>query len=111
MFNINLLEFTSPIVNSRGCIKKLKNAILKSPSDRVVINFGNIKTISRCAAQELINIKEEFQKEQFHKKKLIFSDMNKEVIKTLKLVNVKPKFVFPKIKINTQIADIRSFLC
>jgi len=110
IFNINVLEFTPSIINSRDCIKNLKKEILKAPNNRVILNFGNIKSISRSAAQELISVKDEFNKEWFHKK-LSFSNINREVSKTLKLVNSNNISIFPKTKINHRIADIWSFMC
>ena len=111
IFNINVLEFTPPIINSRDCIKNLKKEILKSPNNKVILNFGNIKSVSRSAAQELMNIKDEFNKEWFHKKILSFSNINKEVSKTFKLVSFNYIPTIPKTKINHKIADIWSFMC
>lgn len=71
---IKLIEVLAPVVSSREIINEiLENKINDQDSNEVILDFNEIKFISRSAAHELLKLKEKFANKKSGKKEITFS--------------------------------------
>lgn len=101
---IDTAKAIAPILSSRDVMANLEQIIIKTSSEKVDLDFKNVKFISRSAAYELLKLKERvFYK---NKKQIRFVNLNQNVSQMLKIVAaqlaVEEKKI-PEVKIKEEI--------
>ncbi|OIP75206.1 MAG: hypothetical protein AUK07_01980 [Parcubacteria group bacterium CG2_30_36_21] len=101
---IDIAKVIAPILSSRDVIANLEQIIIKAFSEKVDLDFKNVKFISRSAAYELLRLKERvFYK---NKKQIRFVNLNQNVSQMLKIVAaqlaVEEKKI-PEVKIKEEV--------
>jgi len=81
---IEVAKVIAPILSSRDVIETLEQLIIKSQKKRIILDFKNVKFVSRSAAYELLKLKEKvFYK---NKKQIRFVNLSPNVSQILKVV-------------------------
>lgn len=106
---IKVNELLAPIISSRDVVDVLEDKIKKTDTESVVLDFSNIKFISRSAAHAIVLLKERVESRVSNRKSLSFVNANSDVVEMLRIVaankiypkNKKPEFNPEKIDINS----------
>jgi hypothetical protein len=97
------------IINSRDVMTVLEVAIQKTNTELVVLDFTNIKFISRSAAHALLLLKEKFECRSSNRKMVSFESAIYDVSEMLRIVNANK--AYPKeerVEFNPKRIDISS---
>ena len=110
---INAAELLATIISSRDVADVLETEIKKADSKSVVLDFDNVKFISRSAAHALLLLKDKLKNKFWHKTDMSCINANKDVLEMLRIVaanraypkNEKPDFNPEKIDINSLLEE------
>lgn len=110
---VNVAELLATILSSRDVANVLETEIKKTGSKSVVLDFDNVKFISRSAAHSLLLLKDKLKNKFLDKKDVSFINANKDVLEMLRIVaanraypkNEKPDFNPEKIDINSLLKE------
>lgn len=108
---VKLNKLLAPIISSRDVANILEDIIKKTDNKSVVLDFSNVKFVSRSAAHALLLLKEKFESKVSNKKKLSFISADDNVAEMLRIVAANR--AFPKAKkpeFNPEKIDITSLL-
>lgn len=108
---IKLNKLLAPIISSRDVVDVLEDIIKKTDNKLVILDFSNVKFISRSAAHALLLLKEKFENKVSSKKELSFVNADNNIAEMLRIVAANR--AFPKIKkpeFNPKKIDITSLL-
>ncbi len=102
---LNVAELLAKIISSRDIIEILEEKIKKVDTKSVILDFTNVKFISRSAAHSLLLLKDKLK----NNKDVSFANAEKDVSEMLRIVaanraypkNEKPEFNPEKIDINS----------
>lgn len=107
---IKVSEILAAIVGSRDLTDNaLKDAIAKTSTALVDLDFSNVEFISRSAAHELLSLKEDLSRKRFGRKEINFINASRDVMEMFRVVaanralprSAKPEF-------HAEMADIES---
>ena len=82
---INLAELIAPVISSRSVVSLVKDAVEKTETKSVELDFAKVEFISRSAAHELLIMKEDFLREDF-KKEIAFINTTSSVSEMFRVV-------------------------
>ncbi len=82
---LQIAELVSPIISSRDVSFVLKNEIEKAHFQQIDLNFSNVEFISRSAAHQMIEMKEELANRD-SSKVITFSNTSPSVEQMLRVV-------------------------
>ena len=102
-------KLLAEIINSRDVMDVLEDAIKKTNTELVVLDFTNIKFLSRSAAHSLLVLKEKFECKSSNRKIVSFENAIYDVSEMLRIVNANK--AYPKeerVKFNPKRIDITS---
>ncbi|MFH1298754.1 MAG: hypothetical protein ABII07_02910 [Patescibacteria group bacterium] len=102
-------KLLAEIINSRDVMDVLEAAVQKTNTELVVLDFTNIKFISRSAAHALLLLKEKFEYKSSNKKIVSFENAIYDVSEMLRIVNANK--AYPKeerVEFNPKRIDIAS---
>lgn len=110
---VNVAELLATIISSRDIVEVLGADIKKADTKSVVLDFANVKFISRSAAHSLLLLKDKLKNKFLYKKDVSFVNAKKDVLDMLRIVaanraypkNVKPEFNPQKIDINSLLKE------
>lgn len=85
-------KLLAEIINSRDVMDVLENAIEETDTELVVLDFTNIKFISRSAAHSLLMLKEKFECKSSDKKIVSFENAIYDVSEMLRIVNANKAY-------------------
>jgi len=108
---IKINKLLAPIISSRDVAEVLEDTIKKTDNKSVVLDFSNVKFISRSAAHALLLLKEKFESKVLNKKELSFINADNDVAEMLRIVAANR--AFPRVKkpeFNPEKIDITSLL-
>lgn len=91
---INVSKLLAPIISSRDVADVLEDKIKKTDTESVVLDFSNIKFISRSAAHALALLKERVESRVSNRKSLSFINANNDVIEMFHIVAANK--IYPK---------------
>ena len=80
------------IINSRDVMDVLEDAIKKTNTELVVLDFTNVKFISRSAAHALLLLKEKFECKSSNRKIISFENAVYDVSEMLRIVNANKAY-------------------
>lgn len=111
---INVSKLLAPIISSRDVTDILEDKIKNTDAESVVLNFSNVKFVSRSAAHALALLKEKIETRVTNRKSLSFINANNDVIEMFRIVaankiypkNKKPDFNPEKIDINSLLKEV-----
>jgi anti-anti-sigma regulatory factor len=89
---IRLSKISAEIISSRDIADILRDAIKKTDTESIVLDFTDIKFISRSAAHSLILLKEKF--ETLNRKYMSFENADNDVSEMLRIVSANK--IYPK---------------
>lgn len=104
-------KLLAEIINSRDVADVLEDAVKKTNTELVVLDFTGIKFISRSAAHSLLLLKEKFECKASNKKMVSFENAIEDVSEMLRIVSANktyPKKEKPEF--NPKRIDITSLL-
>jgi len=110
---VNVAELLAAIISSRDVAEVLETEIKKADTESVVLNFANVKFISRSAAHSLLLLKDKLKNKFLYKKDVSFINADNDVLEMLRIVaanraypkNEKPEFNPEKIDINSLLKE------
>ena len=95
---IYMSKLLAKIINSRDVMDVLEDVIKKTNTELVVLDFSNIKFISRSAAHALLLVKEKYECKSYNRKFVTFKNAIYDVSEMLRIVNANK--AYPKEKKN-----------
>lgn len=84
-YTINMAELVAPIISSRDVISAVREEVERQAQPVVQLDFANVQFISRSAAHELLQMKEQLANKE-PKVQVEFQNTNEEVAKMLRVV-------------------------
>lgn len=108
---INVSKLLAPIISSRDVASILEDKIKKTDTESVLLDFSNIKFISRSAAHSLLLLKEKFESKTSNKKEVSFINADNDIAEMLRVIAANralPKKEKPEF--NPEKIDILSLL-
>lgn len=108
---IRVSELLAPIISSRDVVDVLEDKSKKTDTESVVLDFSNVKFISRSAAHALALLKERVESRVSNRKSLSFVNANSDIVEMLRIVAANK--IYPKDKkpeFNPEEIDINSLL-
>lgn len=106
---INVAKILAPVVGSRDLMPVLADAINRTNTKLVDLDFSEVEFISRSAAHALLLMKEDLQRKWLNKKYITFVNTSNNVQEILRVVaanravpkNNKANILFEKTDINS----------
>ena len=89
---ININKLLAEIINSRDIADVLENVIKKTNAQSVVLDFTDIKFISRSAAHALILLQQRFENKVLNKKVISFENATKDVLEMIRIVSANKTY-------------------
>lgn len=113
LVKINVNRLLAEIINSRDVADVLEDAIKRADAESVVLDFADIKFISRSAAHALILLQQRFENEVSNKKIISFENAIDDVKEMLRIVSAnrtypkkgKPEFNPKRISIESLLKE------
>lgn len=110
---ININKLLAPIISSRDVVNVLEDKIKKTDKESVILDFSNVKFISRSATHALTLLKEKVESRSSNRKSLFFINADHDIIEMFRIVaankiypkNNKPKFNPEKINIRSLLKE------
>lgn len=81
---LKISELIAPILGSRDVIRFIRPRLIENNNEIIALDFSDIEFLSRSAAHELLQLKEELKMK--HNKELQFVNANEEVSVILRVV-------------------------
>lgn len=107
---IDVSESVAQIINSRDVAEILEETIKKTDTGSVILDFSNVKFISRSAAHSLLLLKERLKNKFLNKKEVSFNAYN-DVAEMIRVVAANRALSKEKkIEFNPERVDISSLL-
>lgn len=111
---INVNKLSAEIINSRDVADVLEDAIKRTDAKSVVLDFTDIKFISRSAAHALILLQQRLENKVFNKKVISFENAADDVLEMLRIVSAnktypkkeKPEFSPKRINIISLLKEV-----
>lgn len=108
---IYINKLLAEIINSRDVAEVLEDAIKRTNTELVILDFTDIKFVSRSAAHALISLQQRFENKISNKKIILFENATNDVLEMLRIVSANktyPKKEKPEF--NPKRIDITSLL-
>lgn len=105
---INVSEILAKIIGSRDLADTLKDAILKTNTNVVDLDFSEVEFVSRSAAHELLSMKEDLKRKFLNKKEINFVNTNEDATKMFRVVAANKAIPDVKPTFNAERVDIES---
>jgi len=108
---ISMIKLLAEIISSRDIADVLENVIKKVDAESVVLDFTNIKFVSRSAAHSLLLLRERLESRLSNRKEISFENAPNDVSEMLRVVSANrtyPKSEKPTF--NPEKIDITSLL-
>lgn len=84
---IRLFKILAPVISSREIITEiLEKKISAENAQTIILDFSDIKFISRSAAHEFLLLKERFNNKRSYKKTIDFINMENSVAEMIRIV-------------------------
>ena len=107
-------KLLAEIINSRDVADVLEDAIKRTDTESVVLDFTDIKFVSRSAAHALILLQQRFENEVLNKKIISFENAINDVLEMLRIVSAnktypkkeKPEFNPKRINIASLLKEV-----
>ena len=109
---INIAKSSAMIISSRDIADVLEELIKKTDTESVILDFSDVKFVSRSAAHALLVLKERLGSRVSNMKKISFVNVNNDIADMLRVVAANR--ALPKneniVKFNPEKIDIKSLL-
>jgi len=108
---INIAKSSATIISSRDIADVLEELIKKTDTESVILDFSDVKFVSRSAAHALLVLKERLGNKVSKRKKIFFVNANNDIAEMLRIVAANR--ALPKnesLKFNPEKIDIKSLL-
>jgi anti-anti-sigma regulatory factor len=110
---INVSKLLAPIISSRDVASVLEDKIKKTDTESVLLDFTNIKFISRSATHSLLLLKEKFESKTSNRKEVSFINANNDIAEMFRVIAAnralpkkeKPEFNPEKIDISSLLKE------
>ena len=83
---IKIAEDFASILGSRDVVSELRKRVIKSPAEKISLDFQSVQFVSRSAAYGLLKLKEELFYHKQGQKEIEFINTNKEISQMLRTV-------------------------
>jgi len=112
---LNVADLLATIISSRDVAEILEAKIKETNAELVILDFSDIKFVSRSAAHSLLLLKDKFKNKLLYKKEVSFANANDDVSKMLRMVaanrvypkNEKPHFNPERTDIDSLLEEIK----
>jgi len=111
---INVSKLLAPIISSRDIASILEDKIKTTDTESVLLDFTNIKFISRSAAHSLLLLKAKLESKISNRKEISFTNADNDVAEMFRVVAAnralpkkeKPEFNPEKINISSLLKEV-----
>jgi anti-anti-sigma regulatory factor len=108
---IDIAKLSATIISSRNIAKALEETIKKTNTELVILDFSDVKFVSRSAAHSLLVLKERLWSRVSNKKRISFMNTSNDITEMFRIVAANR--ALPKnenIKFNPEKIDIKLLL-
>lgn len=105
---VDVASLIAPVISSRDIVHIIAEEANSTDAKSVKLDFSHVEFISRSAAHELLQLKEDLQRKWYKKKTISFVNTNQDVTEMLRLVAANRAVPSPSPRVELEEIDILS---